>query len=224
MCTEPLASLPKSRAGGRHQAPVCRRMIEPFEMHELMNHHVLANPFGHGHQAPVEADMTVPSARTPSRALVPDADSRDAQPVLVGKGAQPARQCFAGLLAQLPPLFHGEPRPRQRGPLTQDPVNVPPREGIGFAFRPAARNGHAHAAVELDAQQIAAGAAMTHEIDRSDRARGGGGDVAGRDLCARSWLAEWKAELHGDSIPDCAIALDTPAPVDVIFITLVRGT
>ena len=76
----------------RHQPPVRRRVIEPLEVHQLMNHHVVAHPFGHGDESPIEADMTVPPARTPSRPLIANADPRDAQAVLVGELAQPMRE------------------------------------------------------------------------------------------------------------------------------------
>ena len=78
--------------------------------------------------------MPVPSARTPSRALVPDAYPRDAEPVLVRQDLQSARQLFARLLTQLPPLVTRKPHPRQRGSLAQYPIDVAPGEGIGFSF------------------------------------------------------------------------------------------
>ena len=192
-------------------------MIEPLQVHQLMNDHVVAYPVGHGDEPPVQAHVPVAPAGTPSCALIANAKPADDQPVTIGKLAQPDGQLAAGLRAKPLSFLDGEAPLRQHGALAQHPVEMPPREGVGFAARSPARNGHADTSVVLDAKEIPAGPAMANEIDRGDRF-----DGRRRELHI-GHARERKPELHGDRIPDSPGGLDTPAGTSVIFIALVRG-
>ena len=135
MGAEPLTCFAIPRARRRHEPPVRRRVIEPLEVHELMNDHVVAHPVGHGDEPPVEADVTVPPAGTPARALIADADARDAQAVLIGELPQPNRELRSRLRAEPLSIVEGETPVRQRRALTQHPVEMASREGIGLPPR-----------------------------------------------------------------------------------------
>lgn len=107
---------------------------------------------------------------------------------------------------------------RQHRTLPQNPFNVASCEGLGFPLRAPARNGDADAPVELDAKQIPACTAMTHEVDRCDRAveRRCDGIDEGRRPPFR--LAERKTQLHDDRIPDRTGLLTGPGRV-VLFVS-----
>ena len=42
----------------RDKAPEMARVIEPSQMHQLVNQHVVAHRVGHQHKTPVETDVT----------------------------------------------------------------------------------------------------------------------------------------------------------------------
>ena len=182
---QPLPCLSKPRTRRRHQPPVRRGVIEPLEVHELMNHHVVAHPVGHGDEPPVQADMPVPAARTPARALIANTDLRHAQAVCRGELVQANGQLRSRPGSQPAAIVGGKAAPRQRRALPDDPLDVAPREGVGFPARAAARNRHAHAPVEFDAKQVAAGAAMAHEVDGCNRVIAGRCEGAVERRCGR---------------------------------------
>lgn len=62
MRAQPLASFAIPRTGRCDEPPVRRRVIEPFQMHQLVDHHVVAHPGRHRDEAPVEAHVTVATA------------------------------------------------------------------------------------------------------------------------------------------------------------------
>ena len=200
-------------------------------MHELVNHHVIAHPLGHRDQPPVQADMSVAAARTPSRPLIANADPCHPQTVLLSKRLQARGQILVGLGLEPLSIVRGEPHLPQQGALALNPFDMMSREGIGFALRASARNGDAQAAVVLNAEQIAARATMADEVERGDGATGRWyAGHHGRRRC-RFCRAERKPELHLDRIPDSShgscrprYGLDSARPVSVIFIALVRGT
>ena len=218
MSAKPLTCFAIPGTRRRHQAPICGRVIEPLEVHQLMNHHVVPHPFGHGDESPIEADVTVPPAGSPSCALISNADPRDAQAVFVGELVQPCRQLQFCLGAQSLTIVDGKAIARQPRALTLNPFKVASCEGIGFSPRAPARNGHAHTTIEFDSEQISARPTMAHEID--------GGNRLGGCRCDRGVDAARKREpqLHDDRIPDSVTGLDRPRLPSVIFIALVRGT
>lgn len=67
-------------------------MIEPLEVHELVNDDVVANPSRHHDQPPVQADVPVATAGSPARALIPNADPTDREAELCGKLVQAGGQ------------------------------------------------------------------------------------------------------------------------------------
>jgi len=107
-------------------------MIHPLEVHELVDDHIVAHPVGHDHESPVEAYVTVATARTPARALIADADARDAQAVLIGKLLQTKRKLRSRLRTQLLSIVERETVVRQRRALTQHPVEMTSRKRVGL--------------------------------------------------------------------------------------------
>jgi hypothetical protein len=206
MCAKPLASFAIPRACRRDQTPVGRRMIEPLEVHQLMDHHVVPHPRWHRDEAPVEADVAVAPAGSPSRPLVANADTRHRQAVRVSQFQQSPRQL--GVRLHLKPLsiVNGQAPARQNGALPHDPFHVTLREGIGLSTRSAARNRDAEATVGFDAEQVSPGPAMPHEIDRRDRADEGRCESVDGSRYGCSRLAERKPQLHDDRIPDSETA------------------
>ena len=168
MCAQPFARLGGSGARGDHVPPERRRMIEPLEVHQLVNQHVLADKIGHQHQPPVQADMPLPRARSPARSLVPHADARYGQavqrrqpPQLVRKIVCRARSQRCCLCRKFNPsliaaLF-------QAPALPLDPRLLLAGKIVRPALGPPAGNRHPHTAVGLHADHIAAGARMPDE-------------------------------------------------------------
>jgi hypothetical protein len=221
---QPLARVAIPGAGRCDQAPVGRGVIEPLEVHQLMNDDVIANPLWHGDEPPIEAHVPVTPARTPPRPLIADADARDRQTVCVSELPQPLRELRLRLRAKSPSVVGGKAAARQHRPLPQDPFDVALREGIGLPARSSARNRDADTAIVFDAEQVSARATMTHEVDWCNRAGGWRREGIVDHRRPRSGLAERKPQLHDDRIPDSPRALDNPSGADVISITLVRGT
>jgi hypothetical protein len=76
------------------------RVIEPTQMHQLVNQNVFADGLGHQDETPVEADVTGRRARSPARPLIPYADTRHLKAVTVGQAKQLGGQIASGLPAQ----------------------------------------------------------------------------------------------------------------------------
>ena len=192
MAPQPGASLAIERARGGNQTPVLRRMVQPLEMYQFVDEDEVAHPFRHQHQPPVQADVAVAPARSPARPLIADRDVGDLQIQSCSKLAQ-AR----GELQPCPRLrslhvFDGNPRSRKPRALSVDPGLMPDDERLRLAQRSPARNGHAHPAIMIHAQHIAASALVADE----DGFDGGEGCRRRQRLGRRRTLIEWKAELH----------------------------
>ena len=89
-------------------------------------------------------------------------------------------------------------RPDSR-PLTGNPVQMPDPERRRFAPRAATRNGDAHAAVAVHAQQVPPGTGMADEVEGGVWFNGFNGfrGCRTRDACRRfGVIREWKTELH----------------------------
>ena len=134
-----------------------------------MDQDVIPHLRRHQDQTPVQGNVPVPPARSPSRPLVADAHARHRHPLLSRDRTQPRRQLRARPFTQRPPFVQSEGRRGEPRALPRDPVGVTQHERVRLAPRPAARNRHADPAVMLDAQQIPSRAAMADEINRCDR-------------------------------------------------------
>ena len=99
--TKPPARVLIAGARVRNEAPEVARVIEPPQMHQLVNQDVLADGLGHQDETPVEADVTGRRARSPARPLIPYADTRHLKAVTVGQAKQLGGQIARGLPAQL---------------------------------------------------------------------------------------------------------------------------
>jgi hypothetical protein len=224
MGAKPLASFTVPGAGAGNQPPVGWRVIEPLEVHQLVNHHVILHPGRHGDEAPVEAHVPVAPTGSPSRPLITNADARHGQTVQISQLAQPLREVRVCLRPEPLSIVDGKATARQHRALPKNPVDMTLRKRVRRSTRPAAGNGYTHAAVEFDAQQVSSRPAMADEIDRCDRADRGWCGRIERSRRPRSRVPERKPQLHDDRIPDSQIGLDTPPASSVISITLVRGT
>ena len=166
MQSQPAPRFAIARADRRDELPVSRRMVEPVQVHELVQKHVIAHPVRHRDESPVEGDVSVAPARAPSRPLVADADARHRQPVVGGKGEQPCRQFCLRTCPQRLTLLRRERGWPQPCPLLLEPRPLAREERIGLATRPAARDGDTHAAVAVQPQQIAPCPWMPDERDQ----------------------------------------------------------
>ena len=71
-------------------------------MHQLVDDHVVAHPVGHRNEPPVQADMTRARARSPSPALIADADACNRQVVNTGEIVYARRQFAFRAFDKLP--------------------------------------------------------------------------------------------------------------------------
>ena len=88
--------------------------------------------------------------------------------------------------------------------LARNPLLVPADELLGFAARPAARNGDAERAVRTNAKDIAPRARHAHELDRRtvERRRAAGPGGAG---CSTNWRnGRWSCTCHDDNPADAS--------------------
>lgn len=165
-----------------HELPISARVVHAAKVHQLVNHHVVADLGRHQHEAPVQTDVSVVPAGTPPRALVANADPRDVKPVISRQLQQTLAELHRGSVARRDPVQGVR---LQSGALVRDPLEMAETELGGLAPRTAAWNRHAHTAVTVDAQDITPRAAMPHEVEL-DRGR---------------VVLERKPELHDDRIP-----------------------
>ena len=151
---QPLPRLSIGRVCRSDQPPVRGRVIEPSQVHQLMDEHVVAHLVGHQDQTPVETNVTIAAARSPARTLIPHGDPRHRQAVRRRQGEEAWRQFLLRALFQRAALFECEERPGDAGALARNPGQIPPGKRLRLPLRPAARDGDAHASVVIDAQQI----------------------------------------------------------------------
>src|SRR5688572_27555613 len=76
---QPALGFAEAGAGRLHEAPESPRMVLLLQVHQLVDEHVVADLVGRLHEPEVERDGARAGARSPSRALVSDADARDGQ-------------------------------------------------------------------------------------------------------------------------------------------------
>lgn len=167
--TQPFARLRVIGACMDDEAPEMARVIEPPQMHQLVNQHVIAHTVGHQNESPVQADMTRRGTGAPPGALIPYADARHVQSVMRCKPQQMLRQLARRAAPQLVDCLGCvcEPRPGPRSqlrPLTFNPGTLL----LGKQFRMAARSpswdGDSNASVRTDTNDITPGSGMADEI------------------------------------------------------------
>ena len=179
VCTQPEARRTVVRTGGCDQEPVGWRMIHPPQVHQLMDEDVIADPRGHQHQAPVQADVTVAPAGSPARALVANADARDDEAVARGqlvearwklaRGALPMGALFGPLRSALRSILRIARQSLDPCALARHPFELRQCKRVRLAPRTAARDRHAQPSVGIDTEDVAACPWVTNVICRGDR-------------------------------------------------------
>ena len=91
MPAQPVARRHVVGARSRDEAPIVGRMVHAPQMHQLVDEDVIAHRRWHEHEPPVQADVPIAPAGSPSCTLVPDADARHEKTVLRGELQQPGR-------------------------------------------------------------------------------------------------------------------------------------
>ena len=79
------------------KAPEVARMVEPPEMHQFVNQHVVPDAVGLQYEPPVQANVTGRRAGSPSRALITYADARHMNAMMLGEAQQLRGQLVSGL-------------------------------------------------------------------------------------------------------------------------------
>jgi len=75
-----------------NELPVHARMVHAPQMHQLVNEHVIPYPRRHQNEPPIQADMTVTPAGTPTGTLIPDAHTRDVESMACRKLVETRRE------------------------------------------------------------------------------------------------------------------------------------
>ncbi len=162
-------------------SPIRWRMVHPAEVHELVNQDVVAHGWRHEDEPPVECDVSVPPARSPPRALIADAHSREAGDAVLGREFPDSDRQFSGRpRPQGDPFCGVDGRSGYPGALGADPLEVTCGKRLGLAFRTAARDRHPQLAVGFNPKKISPGASVADEIQGGEGdARGCEGDTRG---------------------------------------------
>ena len=95
MSAQPTLGETKVRTGFLDQAPEAARVILFFQMHQLMQQHVVAHRRRHLHEPIVEGNPSGARARSPPRTLIPNRQSRGSQTVTSGQRMEPAAKLLA---------------------------------------------------------------------------------------------------------------------------------
>lgn len=185
-------------------------MVEALEVHQLMNHHVVADPPRHQRQAPIQADVAVGPARTPSRALVPDADTHHGEAVAPRKIEQSCRKLLRRPVAELTSLVRTQAEPSHPRPLSSDPLHVAHAELGRRPLGPTPRDRDPRSAITVNSKHVSPGAMMANKVELNRRLQTRwrrpftGRTVSSvRGLgCHLSWIDEREDTLHHDRISD----------------------
>jgi hypothetical protein len=153
----------------RDETPEVARVIEPPQMHQLVDQDVLAHRLGHQDEAPVETDVTGRRARSPARPLIPYADTRHLKAMVLGQAEQLRGQVASGLPAQLSHSLWSvgwTPRRAFLYPcfLTLNPGALLLGKQLGVAAGSPSRNGDADASVRTNPNEIPSCSRMTDEF------------------------------------------------------------
>jgi hypothetical protein len=144
-------------------------MIEPAQVHQLVNDDVVAHSIGHQHEPPVQTDVPFRRTRSPTPPLIANADLGDDEPVPLRQFAQPRGKLARGTRPQFFEFRWTAVNGRSAAffdfaPLALDPIGLLFGKLLGVAPRSPARNSHAHTAIGPHANDVAACPRMTNEI------------------------------------------------------------
>jgi hypothetical protein len=151
------------------KAPEVARMVEPPQMHQLVNKHIVTDGVWHQYEAPVQADVTGRRAGSPSRPLISYADARHLKSVMFGEPQQLDGQLARGLPPQLLDGLRTVGRSMcgelaDMRPLTLDPGTLLLGEQLGVAAGSPSRNGDTDTSVRAHSDNITPGSRMADEI------------------------------------------------------------
>ena len=166
---QPPARVLVAGAGFRNEAPEMARVIQPPQMHQLVNKDVLTHGLGHQYETPVQADVAGGRTRSPAGTLIPYADARHLKTVMLGQAEQVRGKFARGLAAQ---LFHSLGRvsetPRRAFlnlcPLALNPGALLLGKQLGVAAGSPPRNCDADTSVRPYANDISPGPRMADEF------------------------------------------------------------
>ena len=166
---EPLSRVVVVGARVCNEAPEMTRVIEPSQMHQLVNQDIIADAVRHQHESPIQADVTGGRAGSPARALIPDAHARHVDAVVPGQEQQTPWKLASRLPAQFPDRLgavtqavHGTFE--HAGPLTLDPGALLFGKKFGLTAGSPSRNGDTDAAIGPHPDDISSGRRMADEI------------------------------------------------------------
>jgi hypothetical protein len=166
---EPLSRVLIVRARVGNEAPEMPRVIEPSQMHQLVNQYIVADAVGHQNESPIQADVTGGRAGSPARALIPDAHARHLHTVVFGQEQQAPWKLARRLPAQLPDRLGAVTLAvrgtfAHAGPLALDPGTLLFGEKLGLTAGSPSRNGDTNAAIGPHLDDISPGRRMADEI------------------------------------------------------------
>ena len=98
---QPALGETKIRTGSLDQAPEASRVILLLQMHQLMQEDVVAHVRRHLHEPIVQGNPSGARARSPSRPLISNRQSRDLEAMLGGERMEPAAQVITRKRAQV---------------------------------------------------------------------------------------------------------------------------
>ena len=151
------------------KAPEVARVVEPSQMHQLVNQHIVADGVWHQYEPPVQTDVTGRRAGSPSRLLIAYADARHLKSMMFGEPQQLDGQLARGLPPQLRDGLGTVGRSlcgelADMRPLTLDPGTLLLGEELGVAAGSPPRNGDTDTSVRAHPDNISSGSRMADEI------------------------------------------------------------
>jgi hypothetical protein len=144
-------------------------MIEPAQVHQLVNDDVVAHRIGHQHEPPIQTDVSFWRTRSPAPPLIANADLRNHEPVSLRQFVQ-SRWKFARstpsqfLEFRRAPLNDSLAAFFDVAALPLDPAGLLFGKLLGVSPRSPARDGHANAPIGPYANDIATCPRMADEI------------------------------------------------------------
>src|SRR5438552_8027521 len=167
-------------------------MVHPTQVHQLVHQDVVPHGRWHQHQPPIQADVAIAAAGAPARTLVANADAGDGKAMDGCELEEACRQLPPSLFTEQPTVLDRRRLLDRARPLTRDPNGMTLRERLRLAPRASARNGHAQSSIDVDAQDVAARAAMPYEICQFNGFKRFNG-CTGFEWCS---VCEGKSQLH----------------------------
>jgi len=151
------------------QPPEVARMVEPPQMHQLVNQHIVPDGVRHQYEPPVQTDVAGGRAGSPSRSLIAYADARHLKSVMFGQPQQLGGQLARGPTPQLLDGLGTVGRSLcgqlvDMRPLTLDPGTLLLGEQLGVAAGSPSRNGDTDTSVGAHPDDVTPGSRMADEI------------------------------------------------------------